>query len=165
MHTDPQNGNYLFTPNKIIMLDFGSTREFSKEFLSDYCALFLSLETNNSKLYEKITKKLDIFEESDAFELIEKHFKLIQDLYLPYNAPGVRPITETNPVVVIREFLKDIELAGRKSPRQEFLLLDRSTFGLYTKLKAWKSQINWLEGRNKFRISLENEVKIKELLS
>ena len=164
MHTDPQNGNYLFTPQKIIMLDFGSTREFSKEFLMDYCALFLSLELDHPRLYEKVTKKLDIFEEKDSFELIKKHFKLIQDLYLPYNASGIRPITEANPVVVIREFLKDIELSGRKSPRQEFLLLDRSTFGLYTKLKAWKSQINWLHGRNKFRNSLENEVKIKELL-
>lgn len=164
LHTDPQNGNYLFKPDKIIMLDFGSTRNFSKDFLKDYCLLFLSLENSDVDLYGKISKKLDVFKPDEKEELIARHFEIIKNLYGPYAEEGIRPITDTNPLDMIREFLKDIELKGRKSPRQEFLLLDRSTFGLYTKLKGWKSRINWLQGRNKFRNSIEIEVKIKHQL-
>ena len=91
---------------------------------------------------------------------ILKIFEIFKKIYAPYNQEGVRPITDSNPLDMIRELIKDIEFKGRKSPRSEFLLLDRSTFGLYTKLKAWKSNINWVQGRNKFRNSIENEVKI-----
>jgi len=164
LHTDPQNGNYLFKPNQIIMLDFGSTRSFSKDFRMDYCLLFFALENGDQALYEKISKKFNIFKQDEKEELITKHFEIFKNLYAPYAEPGIRPITPSNPLDMIRELFKDLELKGRKSPRQEFLLLDRSTFGLYTKLKGWQSQINWIQGRNKFRNSIENEVKLTHKL-
>lgn len=161
LHTDPQNGNYLFRPDKIIMLDFGSTREFDHDFVTDYAGLMMSLEENRRDIYSIIAKRLKIFKEDENEELIAKHFIMIRDLYLPYTRPGVHGIMEINPFHLLKDFIKDIDFKGRKSPRREFLLLDRSTFGLYTKLKGWKSEINWLEGRNKFRNSIENEVKFK----
>ncbi|MBC7712609.1 MAG: AarF/ABC1/UbiB kinase family protein [Rhizobacter sp.] len=161
LHTDPQNGNYLFKPDKIIMLDFGSTREFDRDFVVDYTGLMMSMEENRSDIYFIISKKLQMFREEDEEELLVRHFHMIRDLYLPYTVEGVHTITEINPFQLFKDFIKDLDFKGRKSPRQEFLLLDRSTFGLYTKLKGWKAQINWLEGRNKFRNSIENEVKFK----
>lgn len=161
LHTDPQNGNYLFSPTKIIMLDFGSTREFDLDFIVDYVGLMVAMEENRVDIYSLIAKKLNMFKEDDEEELINRHFTIIRELYLPYTTPGVGTITDINPFLLFKEFIKDVDFKGRKSPRQEFLLLDRSTFGLYTKLKSWKSQINWLDGRNKFRNSIQNEVKFK----
>jgi hypothetical protein len=102
-----------------------------------------------------------MFRDEEEEDLIAKHFILIRDLYEPYTTEGVSPISEINPFHLFKDFLKDVKFKGRKSPRQEFLLLDRSTFGLYAKLKGWKSEINWVNGRNKFRNSIENEVKFK----
>ncbi|MBY0415236.1 MAG: hypothetical protein K2Q18_13780, partial [Bdellovibrionales bacterium] len=161
LHTDPQNGNYLFNTDQIIMLDFGSTREFDQDFMIDYVGLLMSLECNRPDIYEKIAKKLNMFKEDEEQELLNRHFELIKDVYMPFNKEGSHPISDMNPFHLFKEFLKDINFKGRKSPRQEFLLLDRSTFGLYAKLKGWRSQINWVEGRNKFRNSIENEVKFK----
>jgi aarF domain-containing kinase len=161
LHTDPQNGNYLFKPDKIIMLDFGSTREFDRDFVVDYAGLMMSMEENRLDIYAELAKKLQLFKEADDDQLIARHFNMIRNLYLPYVKVGVHPITDINPFHLFKDFIKDLDFKGRKSPRQEFLLLDRSTFGLYTKLKGWRSQINWLEGRNKFRNSIENEVKFK----
>ena len=45
---------------------------------------------------------------------------------------------------MIDTFAKSISLKGRSTPRQEFLLLDRANLGLYTKLKYWKSEIDWV---------------------
>ncbi len=161
MHTDPQNGNYLFRPDKIIMLDFGSTREFDRDFVVDYAGLMIALEENRLDIYSIIAKRLKMFKENDDDDLIEKHFIMIRDLYLPYTRPGVHSITEINPFHLLKDFVKDVDFKGRKSPRREFLLLDRATFGLYAKLKGWKAEINWVDGRNKFRNSIDNEVKFK----
>lgn len=161
LHTDPQNGNYLFKPDKIIMLDFGSTREFDQDFVVDYVGLLMALEENRLDLYSMIAKKLDMFKPDEEEEILARHFKLIKDLYEPYTVAGTHAITEINPFQLFKDFVKDINFKGRKSPRQEFLMLDRSTFGLFAKLKGWRSEINWLEGRNKFRNSIENEVKFK----
>jgi aarF domain-containing kinase len=161
LHTDPQNGNYLFKGDKIIMLDFGSTREFDHDFVVDYAGLLMSLEENRLDIYSLIAKKLDMCKPDEEEEMLARHYKLIKDLYEPYTVSGTHPITDLNPFQLFKEFVKDINFKGRKSPRQEFLMLDRSTFGLFAKLKGWRSEINWVEGRNKFRNSIENEVKFK----
>ena len=161
LHTDPQNGNYLFKRDKIIMLDFGSTREFDHDFVVDYAALLISLEENRPDIYSIVAKKLNMFRDDDEEELMARHFDMIKTLYMPYTKEGIHSITEINPFQIFKDFVKDIDFKGRKSPRQEFLLLDRSTFGLYAKLKSWKARINWVTGRNKFRNSIENEVKFK----
>lgn len=161
LHTDPQNGNYLFKRDKIIMLDFGSTRQFDHDFIVDYTGLMMTLENERPDIYSLIAKKLDMFKPDEDEETLSRHYDIIKTLYMPYTKEGTHPITELNPFQLFKDFVKDIDFKGRKSPRQEFLLLDRSTFGLYTKLKGWRSEINWLEGRNKFRNSIENEVKFK----
>lgn len=161
LHTDPQNGNYLFKADKIIMLDFGSTREFDHDFVVDYAGLLMALEEDRLDIYSKIAKKLDMFKQDEEQEMLARHFKLIKDLYEPYTVPGTHPISDLNPFQLFKDFVKDINFKGRKSPRQEFLMLDRATFGLFAKLKGWRSEINWIEGRNKFRNSIENEVKFK----
>ena len=142
LHTDPQNGNYLFKPDKIIMLDFGSTRTFDPDFIVDYAGLLMALEEERPDIYATIAKKLDMFKPDDEDEMLLRHYKLIKDLYAPYTRPGTHAIEEVNPFQLFKDFVKDINFKGRKSPRQEFLLLDRSTFGLFAKLKGWRSEIN-----------------------
>lgn len=160
LHTDPQYGNYLFRRDKIIILDFGSTREFDHDFIVDYCALHMAIEEDRLDIYFTVGKKVGFFKEDESLEFVKKHFDMIKDLYLPYAKEGVHGIIDLNPFSLFKDFMKDVDFRGRVSPRKEFLLLDRSSFGLYAKLKAWKSQINWIAGRNKFRNSIVNEVKL-----
>jgi aarF domain-containing kinase len=160
LHTDPQYGNYLFKRNKIIILDFGSTRNFDHEFIIDYAALIMALEQDRLDIYKIVGKKVALFKQDEESAVIQRHYEMLRVLYKPYTLEGVQGITEINPFNLLKDFIKDIDFKGRKSPRNEFILLDRSNFGLYTKLKAWGSQINWLKGRNKFRNSIENEVKL-----
>lgn len=160
LHTDPQYGNYLFKRDKIIILDFGSTRKFDHEFITDYAALVMALEQDRLDIYAIVGKKVALFKQDEESAVIQRHYEMLRVLYKPYTLEGVQGITEINPFNLLKDFIKDIDFKGRKSPKNEFLLLDRSNFGLYTKLKAWGSQINWLKGRNKFRNSIENEVKL-----
>jgi predicted unusual protein kinase regulating ubiquinone biosynthesis (AarF/ABC1/UbiB family) len=161
LHTDPQNGNYLFKRDRIIILDFGSTRAFDREFIINYCELMIALEEDSLENYSLLCKKLEIFKVDESPELMNDHFTLIQKIYLPYITPGKFPVVPMSPFVLFKEFIGKVEFKGRSSPRKEFLLLNRSTFGLYTKLKSWKSEVDWLYGKNTFRNSVENEVKLK----
>ena len=88
MHTDPQNGNYLFTPEKIILLDFGSIREFPDEFIKHYIDIIRSIEIQDFDLYQKSIRYLGYLENEEDTPLLEEHFKLISDLCLPYAKEG-----------------------------------------------------------------------------
>ena len=144
MHTDPQNGNYLFQPDKIILLDFGSIKKFPPDFIDLYIKLIQSIENKDLNSYKELIKAVGFLTEQDDEPHIEKHFELVSQLYLPYTKEGIFCIDPQNPFQMIDTFAKSISLKGRSTPRQEFLLLDRANLGLYTKLKYWKSEIDWV---------------------
>jgi hypothetical protein len=47
--------------------------------------------------------------------------------------------------------MAQINFKGRKSPRREFFLLDRTNLGIFTKLNLWQAEVNWLGGKEKYR--------------
>lgn len=150
LHTDPQNGNYLFQRDKIILLDFGSIRSFDEQFISLYIELLKSIEEDNLENYRRLMLELGFFEENDEMELFQNHFEMIKKLYLPYTMPGLRSIAKLNPFELIQDFMKGVSIKGRKAPREEFLLLDRANLGLYSKLKFWGSVIDWTTQRDTY---------------
>lgn len=151
LHTDPQNGNFLFTEENIILLDFGSTREFSEDFLIDYCTLLLAVENKDFELYKIACYRLRLFSKVDEESMISTHYEMVLKIYEPYLAPGKYAVTDLNPLKHLKEFMDQFEFGGRESPRREFLLLDRTNLGLFTKLKYWGAEVDWLEGKNKYR--------------
>lgn len=159
LHTDPQNGNYLFTENQIKLLDFGSTRTFSEEFLIDYCTLILAVEINNFELYQIACEKLKFFKQDEPIENIQKHYQMVHNLYDPYLKEGTYAVVDLNPLKLLKEFTDGLEMKGRQSPRREFLLLDRSNLGLFTKLKYWGAEVNWRAGNQRYRSAIEAKVK------
>ena len=85
-------------------------------------------------------------EEKD--NLIEEHFKIISELYLPYTKEGIYGVDKRNPFQMIEGFVKSVDLKGRQTPREEFVLLDRSNLGFYTKVKYLESEIDWLSSKH-----------------
>lgn len=151
LHTDPQTGNYLFNDREIILLDFGSCRRFTPEFVEQYTKLLESLEQQNFDLYEQQMRAFGFFTSRDSRELVREHYQLLSELYLPYTAPGRYPLKKVNPFDSIRPFLQQISLKDRSVPGREFVLLDRAHLGLYTKLRQWEARIDWLSSRHLFR--------------
>ncbi len=151
MHTDPQNGNFLFKGNKIIMLDFGSVRAFPDDFIEIYKDLLISVENDDYEDYRDFITKMQILSESDDEEMFEKHYKLLKTIYLPYTKPGLHKIHKSNPFEMIHEFIKGVKVKGREAPREEFLLLDRANFGLYAKIRSWDASIDWVNAIKRYR--------------
>ncbi len=151
LHTDPQNGNYLFRPGEIILLDFGSTREFSAEFIRSYVRLLNAVEIDDYQLYEKHGHNLGLFMNGDTLDLKERHFEMIKKLYLPYTRQGRFAVPDHNPFELLKDFVGGMSIKGRKGPMPEFLLLDRANLGFYTKIRKLGGRIDWTTSRDKYR--------------
>jgi predicted unusual protein kinase regulating ubiquinone biosynthesis (AarF/ABC1/UbiB family) len=151
IHADPQNGNYYFHPNKMIWLDFGAVRSFSKEFVEDYCMLQYAVETDNIDTYVKAARALQVVQDGDTEDFIQRHFDLVKKVYSPYIEPGVYTAIYPNALGLVRDFVSEVKWKGRKSPKEELALLDRNNIGLFMKLKAWNPQLDWVGLRDKWR--------------
>ncbi len=148
LHTDPQYGNFLFTREGICFLDFGSVRSFDEEFIKGYIQLLKAIEERDLVNYRKTLLSFGFFDEKDPEELFENHLEMVHKLYAPFIQEGKRSIEKENPFDQVKGFVESIDLKGRKSPRQEFLLLDRTHLGLYTKIKQWQASIDWLSSKH-----------------
>lgn len=152
LHTDPQNGNYLFRPDAVVLLDFGSTRAFPAEFILTYTQLLDGLERKSYQDYSQAIIELGFFTLQDEEKgLIRKHYEMMDSLYSPYARPGKRSIEKINPFEQAKSFIQQIDLKGRIAPRREFFHLDRCHLGLYTKIKSWDARLDWVTSRNAAR--------------
>lgn len=77
LHTDPQNGNYLFNKDQIIIMDFGSVKFFSQEFVRYYTGILISIEKHDMRLFRVCALNLRMIRENDSAEYIQKQFDLI----------------------------------------------------------------------------------------
>jgi predicted unusual protein kinase regulating ubiquinone biosynthesis (AarF/ABC1/UbiB family) len=159
LHTDPQYGNYLFQKDKIIILDFGSVRTFSREFVCDYIRLLESVEKRDLSEYRKCLLQFGFFGEDDPPDLFEEHLEMVHKLLMPYLRQGKNSVPQSNPMEMVKGFVDKIDLRGRKSPNEEFLLLDRAHLGLYTKIKAWRSTIDWTSSMKRYWHNLSKSLE------
>lgn len=162
LHTDPQNANYLFHKDQIILLDFGATKSFDVSFISHYTKLLESLEKSDFASYAQEMIELGFFSKKDMQEnagrIVRRHYQMIHQLYSPYVKEGVRPLKNDNPFEMAKGFLKEIELKGRKAPHPDFFHLDRAHLGLYSKLRTWRSEIDWKTQRDRSRDIFQNKL-------
>lgn len=168
LHTDPQNGNYLFQENKIVLLDFGSIREFPIEFRTKIFTVFNAIEKSDVQAYQTALLELKVFEDSDSYELFERHLAMMRKILSPFLTPGPAKFSKQNPFELAREFVSTLSLKGRRTPRKEFALYDRANIGIYTKMKAWDAEIDFrqilLDNRARFEAKLKINDSEKEVL-
>lgn len=153
LHTDPQNGNYLFSPEGFTLLDFGSTKLFPKHFVDMYALLCLSVLKESKELFHYVCIELKLLHENDSDEVIQKYYDLIGSIYKPFTKPGTYSVEKFNPFQMILNFVGEI-LTHKKDPQSpvsEFLLLDRANAGLFTKLTQWGSRIHWQKYYQKYQ--------------
>lgn len=158
MHTDPQNGNYIFNQDQIYILDCGSIKRFDTDFVMAYALLTHSLRKENKNLFIKALVFLGVIQPDDNNELIDQFFNTAKRIYLPYTKEGVYAPDKFNPVQLISGLIDGVRsLKNRPTPHEDFLMLDRSNIGIFTKLRSWQSKIDWQEGIVKYQSPTEEE--------
>ena len=106
----------FLVPEKVILLDFGSVREFPREFIESYIKLIQSIENKDFDAYRRMIQHVGFLTEDADIPLIKEHFKIISELYLPYIKEGIYPVDQRNPFKMIEGLVpKNAGLQSTKS--------------------------------------------------
>jgi len=152
IHTDPQHGNYLFGHNKIVVLDFGSTKTFSEQFVRSYLSFLKSLSTKDLTLFEKHMREFNFIKKTSNLD-IQEYFNIIYEFYAPFTIPGKHKLNEAqdNPFKALFNFMKTIKLKDKTAPDENFIMLDRANIGVYMKARKWDAAIDWVSIIEKYQ--------------
>ena len=158
MHTDPQNGNYIFENDIVHILDCGSIKKFNDDFVLAYALLTYSMRSHNKELFTKALLELGVLNPQDSNELIDKFFETAKNIYLPYTKEGIYSPDKFNPVNMVSGLIDGVRnLKDRPTPHHDFLMLDRANIGIFTKLRSWESVIDWQAGILKYQKESEDQ--------
>lgn len=139
VQTDPNYGNFLYRPNEhqIVLLDFGATQTFGRQFRRDYRRLLQAAYTNDDA--EVLTRAQKLFSidprEKPAtvamfLELMRLTIRLFQEAYQPVRFDDDEYIEQLRSITI--EFVKNVEFSP---PPKDLIFLNRKMAGMFHLLK------------------------------
>jgi predicted unusual protein kinase regulating ubiquinone biosynthesis (AarF/ABC1/UbiB family) len=145
IQTDPHLGNYRLrldpTGNdQIVLFDFGATKAFSREFLSDYKQLIKSLILQDEK-FETICLKLDFIKAKDDPNLVALFKKLSLETVEPFNSEIYDWKNSNLPQRITDAAIKMVRQYPLRTPPRELLFLNRKTAGVFIFLSVLGAKI------------------------
>ena len=154
LHTDPQDGNYLFDQDKIFLFDFGSIKSFSNNFIKYYALLCYSVRNDDKELFKVAASELNIIDMDYPESTIDSYFELAGSIFKPFLNAKKSKLPIENPAINVFKTLSKAK--GTKSPDAHFLLLDRANLGVFSKIKRLEAEVNWNYLIDKWQTPVEN---------
>lgn len=148
VQTDPHLGNYKvrISPtgeDQLVLLDFGATRKYPKEFLDPYYEMILALVHQDAERLSKAAFRLKFLTENDN--------PALKKLFEEFCMMTVEPFTEDQaydwgnsdlPQRLTKKVFQMIQKFELRPPPREILFLDRKTGGVFIFLKVLKAELN-----------------------
>lgn len=148
VQTDPHLGNYKIRisptgQDQLVLLDFGATRKYPKEFLDPYHQMVRALVFHDKEALSKAAFQLKFLTENDDPALK----KLFEDFCLM----TVEPFTKDQdydwgasdlPRRLTQKVFQMIQKFELRPPPREILFLDRKTGGVFIFLSVLKAKLN-----------------------
>jgi predicted unusual protein kinase regulating ubiquinone biosynthesis (AarF/ABC1/UbiB family) len=132
---DPHPGNYLFRPDgRLVLLDFGCTRQFEPGFVNRLAALTEAVRTNDPGALRRAAVDIGILRPGKTYEPAAVR-ELIRSLF----GPVLKDETSTIQPGLARRKLLKLALPG------EFLFLMRVRLGLAAVLTRLGALANWYQ--------------------
>ncbi len=160
IQTDPHLGNYKIQidplgNDRLVLLDFGATAEFSDDFISSYRRMIQGSVLGDIEILHKACRELGFIQDSDSPEYIKTFtdfcFETVEPFWLPDDVRNKLNKVDSNGLY----HWKDTDLPGRvvkkamqfknfdlRAPPKEILFLDRKTGGVFIFLSVLKANIN-----------------------
>ena len=146
---DPHPGNYIFQPDgRVVMLDYGSTREFEREFVSKLTTLAHAVRVDTRAALHAALLELGMVRSEQDYDF-DAARSLVRSFYGPMLRDEVLAIEpgQLRPIRAIlankRELLK-LHLPG------ELLFILRIRFGVMSVLARLGARANWYRLEREF---------------
>lgn len=158
VQTDPHLGNYKieidsYGNDKIILLDFGATKEFDSIFIQNYTKMIKGAVLNNDELFLSGAKGLGFINDVDTAEYIQVFKSFCYETIEPFlSSNDPRNINKNNsdtfnwknndlPKRVLKNAFQFKNYTLR-TPPHDLVFLDRKTAGVFMFLSTLHSQFN-----------------------
>jgi predicted unusual protein kinase regulating ubiquinone biosynthesis (AarF/ABC1/UbiB family) len=144
MQTDPHFGNYRIriADQKLVLLDFGAVRRFSKEFLKDYRLLVEGSVTRDRKKLIAAAEGLGFLEPTDPQGLIDIFCELCELICEPFEG-GIYDWSQGNLPKRVMKLGSEMALKFKlRAPPREILFLDRKMGGVFVFLSQLSAKVD-----------------------
>lgn len=155
VHADPHPGNFLVSgEGKLVVLDFGCTKEVPESFYVPYFELAKAESIKNPELFRQRLVELEILKPEDSKAEQAFFYELFKELLLLFTQPFHNEIFDFSDAAYFSKitdlgerYSKDTELRKMNGNRgsKHFIYINRTFFGLYSlmhELKAKDIKIN-----------------------
>ncbi|CUA74371.1 Protein ABC1 homolog, mitochondrial [Rhizoctonia solani] len=95
MQTDPNWSNFLYNPrtDKLELIDFGASREYSKEFMDDWFELLSAAVREDRDACVQYSLKLGYLTGAESQEMVDAHVRSVTLLGVPFRASTPQPFS------------------------------------------------------------------------
>ncbi|CAG9860145.1 unnamed protein product [Phyllotreta striolata] len=141
MQTDPNWANFLYDPdkNRLLLLDFGSSRSYSKEFIAQYVKLLNAARENNRRDVLSLSRELGFLTGYESKIMEEAHIDAFMTVGEIFRNEGRYNFEKQNVTARIKKLAETITNHRLCPPPEEIYSLHRKLFGLFwlfSKLKV-----------------------------
>jgi len=144
VQTDPNPGNFLVTDDKkIVLLDFGATKEYDKVFRGQYLSLLKATYENDNEKILSLSHEFDLLSPLESQTTKDIYCKMMRStiepfrIDRPFSFAGLEYAKESKDNVI--NFMKSCQYSP---PPQNIFFLHRKLGGIFQVLKQMDVSIN-----------------------
>ncbi len=146
VQTDPNFGNYLVQedPLALVLLDFGSTKKYTKKFINSYKKLLSVLVQDDPKVVLEAAYDFDLLDPRESKEAQDNLVEMLQASFEPFR-PEVQPFKFDDQDYAKRSrevVLKFISSLKYTPPRKDLIFLHRKLGGIFNLLKNLEIELD-----------------------
>lgn len=144
VQTDPNFGNFLIQkdPFGIILLDFGSTKEYSSDFISKYKKIVKAAFDNNDSALIEATYEMGLIDKRETPQTLQKYMAMMKAIVAPFQQYEKFDFTSSEFVQKTKdlsiEFTQALEFSP---PPKDLIFLHRKLGGIFGLMKRCGAKI------------------------
>ncbi len=144
VQTDPNFGNFLIQENplRIVLLDFGSTKEYTQEFISAYKKLIIACFYGKDEEIIKYTFEMNLIDKRESQATLDLYLEMMKAIIEPFQSEDKFDFANSEYVQKTRDLSIDFTQALKFSaPPKDLIFLHRKLGGIFGLMKRCKTKI------------------------
>jgi aarF domain-containing kinase len=144
VQTDPNFGNFLIQKNpfRLVLLDFGSTKEYSNDFLEKYKKIVRATFYNKDQELIEATYEMGLIDRRESEQTLTKYMAMMKAIVEPFQQDEEFDFTNSEFVQRTKElsieFTQSLEFSP---PPKDLIFLHRKLGGIFGLMKRCQAKI------------------------